>query len=140
MLRAFLRPINLIRVRQAASRVDAQLGSYIADQLQYERTRPLPDLRGWEKESEFLKFCIFFYFLKFLLNSIKFWILTNKMIKSSTKSKRRGQLGTVTKELNGETITVQFAVNGTMPILEEQDALEAEGQEILWSVWIFQIF
>ena len=43
-----------------------------------------------------------------------------------------GSIGTMTKESAGETVTVRFDTNGTMPKTEDQDALEDAGREVLW--------
>ena len=47
-------------------------------------------------------------------------------------TKVEGQLATVFRESAGQKVTVQFGVNGTMPTLEEQDAIENDNREILW--------
>lgn len=49
-----------------------------------------------------------------------------------SKPKADGAIGTITKDKDGEKITVRFNLNGSMPTLEEQDVMEEKGEEPLW--------
>ena len=51
---------------------------------------------------------------------------------NNIQSHIKGQLGKMIKKSeNGQTVTVQFTVNDTMPPIEEQDAIEVAEREIL---------